>query len=429
MSNPRKVAVKALVKIEKDNAYSNITLNSIFKTAELKPVDKAFASALVYGVLDRRITLDFVLSRFMKTPIKKTAPFTLNVLRVALYQIMFMDKIPSSAAVNEAVKTVKASKESRNAAFVNAVLRAALREEISLPTGNSVKDLSIRYSCPEWIVESFLKDYGIENTVALLEESLKTPPVILRVNTTKTTANALKENLLQNGFETKNTNSENYLILEKGGDITSLEAFKNGEFYIQDTASQTAAETLAPKPNDRVLDICAAPGGKSFTMACLMQNKGEIVACDLYEQRVGLIKDGASRLSLDIIKPTVSDATVFNEELGKFDCILCDVPCSGLGVLRRKPDIKYKPKDDFSELEEIQYSIFKNALRYLKKGGRILYSTCTLRRGENENLAKRVLEEYNDIVKVNEHTFMPHIDNTDGFYLALFEKKEDGSLD
>ena len=429
MSNPRKVAVKALVKIEKDNAYSNITLNSIFKSAELKPVDKAFASALVYGVLDRRITLDFVLSRFMKTPIKKTAPFTLNVLRVALYQIMFMDKIPSSAAVNEAVKTVKASKESRNAAFVNAVLRAALREEITLPTGDGVKDLSIRYSCPEWIVESFLKDYGSENTVALLEESLKTPPVILRVNTTKTTVHALKENLLQNGFETKDTDSENYLILEKGGDITSLEAFKNGEFYIQDTASQTAAETLAPKPNERVLDICAAPGGKSFTMACLMQNKGEIVACDLYEQRVGLIKDGACRLSLDIIKPTVSDATVFNEELGKFDCILCDVPCSGLGVLRRKPDIKYKPVDDFSKLEEIQYNIFKNALRYLKKGGRILYSTCTLRRGENENLAKRVLEEYNDIVKVNEHTFMPHIDNTDGFYLALFVKKEDGSLD
>ncbi len=429
MSNPRTVAVKALVKIEKDNAYSNITLNSIFKTVELKPVDKAFASALVYGVLDRRITLDWVLSQFMKTPIKKTAPFTLNVLRVALYQIMFMDKIPSSAAVNEAVKAVKASKEARNSGFVNAVLRTVLREDIALPATDSVKDLSIRYSCPSWIIESFLKDYGKENTLALLEESLKTPPVTLRVNTTKTTAETLEKELLESGFETESTHLLNSLVLKNGADITSLESFKKGEFYVQDAASQTAVKTLSPKPFERVLDICAAPGGKSFTMACLMENKGEIVACDLYEQRVGLIKEGAKRLSLDIIKPETQDATVYNADLGLFDCILCDVPCSGLGVLRRKPDIKYKPEEDFSQLEETQYRIFKNALRYLKKGGRILYSTCTLRRAENENLAKRIQEEYNDVVKVNEHTFMPHIDNTDGFYLALFVKKEDGSLD
>ena len=340
MSNPRTVAVKALVKIEKDNAYSNITLNSIFKTVELKPVDKAFASALVYGVLDRRITLDWVLSQFMKTPIKKTAPFTLNVLRVALYQIMFMDKIPSSAAVNEAVKAVKSSKEARNSGFVNAVLRTVLREDIALPATDSVKDLSIRYSCPSWIIESFLKDYGKENTLALLEESLKTPPVTLRVNTTKTTAETLEKELLESGFETESTHLPNSLVLKNGADITSLESFKKGEFYVQDAASQTAVKTLSPKPFERVLDICAAPGGKSFTMACLMENKGEIVACDLYEQRVGLIKEGAKRLSLDIIKPETQDATVYNADLGLFDCMLCDVPCSGLGVLRRKPDIK-----------------------------------------------------------------------------------------
>lgn len=421
MANPRKTAVSVLTKIEKDNAYSNITLKSFLNDAELTHEDIAFVSALVYGVLDRRITLDYVLSRFMKTPLKKTAPFTLNVLRTALYQIMFMDKIPESAAVNEAVKIIKKSKESRNAGFVNAVLRAALREETLLPEGDSGKELSIKYSCPLWMVESFLKDYGLENTKAFLEESLKAAPVTLRVNTIKTDTESLKAKLYDININSKEGEIKNSLILEKGTDIAKNELYKNGLFHVQDLASQTAISVLAPKKGERVLDMCASPGGKSFTMAEYMENSGEIIACDLYEQRVGLIADGAERLGLDIVKTAVSDATVYNENLGKFDCILCDVPCSGLGVIRRKPDIKYKPECDFSELEEIQYSILKNAVKYLKKGGRILYSTCTLRRSENENLVIRFQKEYNTFRKVCENTLMPHINNTDGFYYALLE--------
>lgn len=421
MANPRKTAVSVLTRIEKDNAYSNITLKAYLNDNEFTREDIAFISALVYGVLDRRITLDYVLARFMKTPLKKTAPFTLNCLRVALYQIMFMDKIPESAAVNEAVKIIKKSKESRNAGFVNAVLRAVLREETLLPAGDSANELSIKYSCPLWIVESFLKDYGKENTVALLSESLKPAPTTLRVNTVKTDSEGLKNALEEMGIKSSDGELKNSLILEKGTDIANNPLYKKGLFYVQDLASQTAISVLAPKPNDRVLDMCASPGGKSFTMAQYMENKGEIVSCDLYEQRVGLIDEGAKRLGLNIIKPTVNDATVYNEALGKFDCILCDVPCSGLGVIRRKPDIKYKTDNDFYELQEIQYKILCNAVKYLKPNGKILYSTCTLRSEENEKLVIRFQKEYNSFRKVSENTLMPHINGTDGFYYALLE--------
>lgn len=423
MADPRKVAVVALVKIESDGAYSNLAVAEILKTAELEQKDKAFVCALIYGVLDRKITLDYVLSLFLKTPLKKTAPFTLQVLRTALYQIMFMDKIPPSAAVNEAVKIIKKSKESRNSGFVNGVLRSVLRAEISLPQDNSVKSLSIRFSCPEWIIEGFIKDYGIENTLKLLEESLKAPPVTIRVNTVLTDTDTVLRELESKGISAKISVTENSLDITGGIDIPKNELYKKGHIYVQDSASQKAVAVLNPKSGERVLDMCAAPGGKSFTMACLMENKGEIVACDLYSHRTELIAKSAKRLGLEIIKPRVQDAMSYSADLGKFDCILCDVPCSGLGVLRRKPDIKYNKTEDFGELEKNQYKILCNAARYLKSGGRILYSTCTLRSGENEKLVNRFLKEYNSFHKVYEHTFMPHTDLTDGFYCALLESK------
>ncbi len=422
MSNARKLAVKTLLKIERDNAYSNITLNSVLKEEELENEDKSFFSALVYGVLDRKITLDYVLSGFMKTSIKKTAPFTLNCLRAGLYQIMYMDKIPTSAAVNEAVKIIKSSKESRNSGFVNAVLRKAATTEIKLPEGNTAEALSIRYSAPLWICDSFIADYGSENAESLLLESLKSPPVILRVNTTKITVEDLILRLNESGIKAEQGEAEDSVIIEKGMDISANPLYKEGLFYAQDYASQKAVSVLNPKPNSRVLDLCAAPGGKSFTIACLMENKGEIISCDLYEKRVGLIASSAKRLGLDIIKPTVNDAVVFNPKLGEFDFVLCDVPCSGLGVIRRKPELKYKTDCDFKELSDIQYKILCNAVKYLKNGGKLLYSTCTLRSVENEKLVIRFEKEYNELSKVYEHTFMPHTDNTDGFYCALFEK-------
>lgn len=422
MSNPRKAAVKALLKVENDAAYSNIALNAVLRESGLENADRAFASAIFYGVLDRRITIDFILSKFIKTPLKKVAPFTLEVLRSAVYQIMFMDKVPDSAAVNEAVKLIKSSKDSRNAGFANAVLRNALRSEITLPDGNDSYSLSVKYSCPEWIINSFITDYGADTAEELLKESLKPASVVIRVNTLKTDTDTLKTELEKRGIPTDTAETENALILKKGIDAAEFDLYKMGYFYAEDLSSQTAVSVLNPKKGERVLDMCAAPGGKSFTMALLMENAGEIVSCDLYEQRVGLIKSGAERLGIDIIKSMMADASRYNEDLGKFDCILCDVPCSGLGVLRRKPDIKYKPENDFTELEALQYKILQNASRYLKKGGRILYSTCTLRRAENEKLVNSFIMEYNGFRKMYEHTYLPHIDKTDGFYCALIVK-------
>lgn len=420
MANARKVAANVLVKVEKQGAYSNLAVAEALKGAELSPQDKALATALIYGVLDRKITIDYVLSRFVKTELSKTEAFTLAALRCAVYQIMFMDKIPHSAAVNEAVKLIKNSKMSRNSGFVNGVLRSILRNDIELPKGDSAKDLSIRFSCPLWIVQSFLEDYGIEDTRALLEESLKPARTVLRVNTVKADLETVKKELLDIPFK----ETESSIELIKGIDITKSEIYKKGFVYAQDYASQKAAETLSPRKGDRVLDICAAPGGKTFTMANLMDNEGEIIACDLYPHRTELIEKSAERLGLGIVKTRVADATVFDKELGEFDCILCDVPCSGLGVIRRKPEIKYTKPEDFKELEETQKKIVKNALRYLKKGGRLLYSTCTLRRAENENLVIWLEKEYNELYKSYEHTFMPHKDGTDGFYCALFEKQK-----
>ena len=419
MANARKMAVKVLLKIEKEGAYSNLAVAEALKTAELTPQDKALATALIYGVLDRKITLDFILSKFLKTPVSKTEPFTLAVLRTALYQIKYMDKIPESAAVNEAVKIMKSSKFSRNSGFVNGVLRSVLRTDVTLPEGDNAEDLSVKYSCPLWIVESFLKDYGVEDTKALLEESLKPAGTVLRINTVKTDIETVKSKLSDVPFK----ESENCLELVKGIDISKSELYKEGLVYVQDYASQKAVATLNPKKGDRVLDMCSAPGSKAFTMANLMENEGEIVACDLYPHRVELIEKSARRLGIGIIKTKVSDATKFDENLGQFDCILCDVPCSGLGVIRRKPEIKYTKSDDFKELEAIQLAIVKNALRYLKKGGKLLYSTCTLRKAENENLVISLKKEYNDLYLISEKTFMPHKDGTDGFYCALFKKE------
>ena len=411
------------MKVENDSAYSNIALNAVLRESRLENADRAFASAVFYGVLDRRITIDFVLSKFIKTPLKRVAFFTLEVLRSAVYQIMFMDKVPDSAAVNEAVKLIKSSKESRNAGFANAVLRNIIRSEITVPDGNDPYSLSVRYSCPEWIINSFITDYGAETAEEILKESLKPAPVIIRVNTLKTDTKTLKAELEKRGIPAQTAETENALILKKGIDAADFDLYKSGFFYAEDVSSQTAVSVLNPKKGERVLDMCAAPGGKSFTMALLMENAGEIISCDLYEQRVGLIKSGAERLGIDIIKPMTADACVYNEDFGVFDCILCDVPCSGLGVLRRKPDIKYKPESDFTELQKLQYRILENAARYLKKGGRILYSTCTLRREENEKLVNSFIMEYNGFHKMYEHTYFPHIDKTDGFYCALLTKE------
>lgn len=421
MSTARKTALNVLLQI-RESAYSNIALNKFLKETDLSAADRALVTACVYGVLDRTITLDYVLSQHIKTPLKKVHPTALENLRLALYQIMYMDKIPNSAAVNEAVNIIKKSKIKHLSGFVNGVLRNVLRNEIILPQDHSSKSLSVKYSCPEWIIESFINDYGIDNAIALLEQSLLTPPVNIRVNTVKTDIISLSNQLDAEGIKTKQCGFDGALEIVGGIDITKSASYSQGLFHVQDIASQTAVSILAPCKNERVLDICAAPGGKTFTAAEHMANVGEIISCDLYDKRVQLVQKGAKRLGLTIVKAIQNDAMLLNSNLGQFNAILCDVPCSGLGVIRRKPEIKYKDLSEYDDITAIQSKILENAAYYLLPGGRILYSTCTLRKYENEGVINAFLDKHGSFELKYQHTFMPHIDGTDGFYCALLQK-------
>ncbi|MBQ5911050.1 MAG: 16S rRNA (cytosine(967)-C(5))-methyltransferase RsmB [Clostridia bacterium] len=422
MSNARYVAALSLYKVTNEAAYSNLVLNSMLEEHGLSLEDKALCTAIFYGTLDRMVTVDFYIKKLIKTPLKKIKPFTLAVLRTAVYQIKYLSKIPNSAAVDEAVKIIKKSKESFNASFVNAVLRNLIRTDISLPNGNSIYDISVAYSCPEWIVSALIKDYGTEFTKQFLNNALMPPPIFIRVNTLKTNANELTETLKKQNVTAFMTDFNNTLVLESGGSVEDIKAYKDGLFFVQDISCQMAVGMLDIKENSRLLDLCAAPGGKSFS-AAMYATMGEIISCDLYSQRVNLIKSGAERLSVKNIKTAVADATVKDNTLGLFDRIICDVPCSGLGVIRRKPDIKYKPKNSFEELAEIQRNILENAAGYLKSGGKLLYSTCTLNKAENKENVDAFLEKHTDFTLEKEETFSFLTNNSDGFYAAVLVKK------
>ncbi len=421
MADARKIAVMGLLRVEQDRAYSNILLSNLFDEYNLSKEDKALSSAIFYGVLDRQITLDYYINKYSNIPVKKLDPYTRQVLRSAFYQIYFMDRIPISAAVNEAVKLVKGSEENKNSGFVNAVLRKASKEKPELPSGRDLYSLSVRYSCPQCILTSLVKDYGIDETEKILKSFLIPAKVFLRTNTLKTSSKELINLLKNDGIEAKLI-GENTIELVSGIDFSKNKLFNEGLFHVQDVSSQKCAEALLAKKGERILDVCSAPGGKSFTVSGTMSDSGEIISCDLYENRVSLIKNGAERLGIKSIKAITNDATVYNSRLGEFDAVLCDVPCSGFGVIRRKPEIKYKPINDFNELQDIQLNILKASSNYVKKGGRLLYSTCTLRKAENEDIVKKFLSSNNDFYCEYMHTFIPAVNN-DGFFHALLRRR------
>ena len=429
--NVRKIIVNALVSMEKNDGYSNLLLDSLLKKEALSQQDKAFASRLLYGVIEQKITLDFYISKLTQKPIKKLSPIVLNSLRIGIYQLEYMYKIPDNAAVNESVMIVKSSKERYATGLVNAVLRNFIRNKPQLPSDNSVYALSVRYSCPPWFIEELSAYIGLEDTVVFLENSLSSPPMYLKTNNTLTTALELKNALEAYNISVRDLGND-CLKITGSGAVERLKEFRAGHFHIQDRSSQLCVNALNPRPGDRVLDICSAPGGKSCTAAELMNNTGEVVSCDLYEHRVGLIRTNAERLKLGIINPCVNDATVYNNELGEFDKILCDVPCSGFGVIRRKPEIKYKLKSDLTNLSELQYNILEISSRYLKVGGTLIYSTCTLRRNENEDVVTRFLKkhsEYSAEVFYPEyfngigHILTPINCGGDGFFFAVLKRK------
>lgn len=409
MMRAREAAVVTLDKTG-DN-YANLLLKDILGSIAVK--DRALTSALVYGVLSNRTRLDYVISHFCD--FDKPGLTVKNILRTGAFQLLFLDRIPPSAAVNESVLLAKKFSP-HSAGFVNGVLRKVASETVELPDKNDdlVKYLKIKYSFPKSIIKKWISMFGEDEAERLLAAMNEPSPMYLRVNMIKTTAEKVME---KTGGKAVLPN----LIEVNGGiDIKASEGYGNGEFTVMQKASVLVCNETGVLPGMRVLDMCAAPGGKTIYMAELMENKGEIIACELYPHRARLISDNAERMGIDIIKCVTCDSSEINEAfIGGFDFVLLDAPCSGYGVIRQKPDIKWRKRE--GGLPEIQKKLADNAVKYLKRGGAMIYSTCTLNDEENENIAKYIEElgMEQDFIK----TYLPHRDAENGFFAAKFRRR------
>lgn len=431
----REIALKILYKIDKEQAYSNIVLNEEIKQnrKNLTEKDIGLISEIVYGVTTWRLTLDVIIKKYSKIKLKKISPWILNILRMGIYQIIFLDKIPKSAAVNESVNLAKRYGHNSSSNFVNAILRKVEKTDYEelFQIENNIERISKTTSMPEWIIKELLKNNSIEKVEQICKNSNLKPQITIRVNTLKITKKDLMKKLEEKNIEYQEINKqenleEDFLILNKIKNIEDLDLFKNGYFTIQDISAGLTAKLLNPKPGELVLDACSAPGGKTTYIAELMDNKGNIEAWDIHEHRTKLVEKNAKRLGIDIITTQVKDASIYNENLNeKFDRILLDVPCLGIGVIKRKPDIKWQRKEeDIEEITKIQKNILENCSKYLKRGGELVYSTCSILKEENENIISEFLNEnknfsttQKDIVNI-----VPD-EEKDGFFICKLYKK------
>lgn len=411
----REAALRALTACRKNGAWSDGALKELL--AGLDRREAALASQLCYGVLQNRMLLDFWLSGFVRG---KVQPVVQDILRLALYQIRFLDKIPDSAAVNEAVEQTKRSANVQAARLVNGVLRSILRAQ-SLPQPT---DLATKYSHPQQLVELLKAQYG-EKTEALLKSHNEAPQTVLQVNTLKTTAAKVAMALEEIGASyIPHESLANCLYVSGTGNLEHLDIFRDGWVYVQDAAAKMAAQAAELKPGMRVLDCCAAPGGKSFAAAIAMENEGELTSCDIHPHKLKLIENGASRLGIPILSTRLQNAAEpVAEWKNAMDAVICDVPCSGLGVIRKKPDIRYKDLAQTQRLPELQGKILANQANYVKPNGVLVYSTCTILRRENEAVVEAFLQTHPDFAAEGMKTYLPCDDHTDGFFICKLRRK------
>lgn len=431
--NAREAALLLLLQQQKSGGYANLLLEHSEVMQAFDARDRGFIVSMVYGVIERLMTLDYNLSLYLQKPLKKLQPEALCLLRLGTYQILFSNSVPDAAAVNETVKL--ANKKCRYAAgLINAVLRKVSQNGLQLPADDgSASYLSVKYSCPVWLIERWIEDYGFDATIGILESSLQPTPLTIRVNTTKITTPELQALLEAQGVTCESLDLPDALRLrDLPCSVAQLPSFRDGLFHVQDKASMLCASALQAAPGQLVYDLCAAPGGKSFTIAEEMRNEGSICAFDLYEKRVGLIAQGAARLSLSCVQAETADAAEFDASRPKADRVLCDVPCSGLGILRQKPEVKYKDPASLENLPALQLSILQNGAQYLKDDGRLVYSTCALDKRENEAVCDAFLQSnptFKAVAPLPELcgdvylTLMPHVMDCDGFFLAAFQKR------
>lgn len=432
----REIALKVLYKIDKEQAYSNIELNEQIKQnrKNINEKDIGLISEIVYGVTTWRLTLDEIIKKYSKIKLKKISPWIINILRMGIYQIIFLDKIPKSAAVNESVNLAKRYGHSSSSNFVNAILRKVEKTDYEelFKIEHYIDRISKTTSMPKWIVEELIKENGTKLANEICKNSNLKPNISIRVNKLKITKEELVQKLQQKGIECREpqnkkiSNVQDFLILNKVKNIENLQEFKDGLFTIQDLSAGQTAKILDPKPGDKVLDACSAPGGKTTYLAELMKNDGKIVAWDIHEHRTKLVKQNAERLGIKIIETQVKDASEYDKNLEeKFDKILLDVPCLGIGVIKRKPDIKWQRKpEDIKEITAIQRKILEKCSKYLKKGGTLVYSTCSILKEENEEIIMKFLKENNEFEtdKENIVNILPN-EEEDGFFICKIYKK------
>lgn len=451
IKNPRAMALEVLYAIERDEAYSNIALNKVLEKYRPEKLDRSFVTELVYGTLRSVNTIDWILAGFLKKPLRKLNPWIRNILRMGVYQIKYMDKVPDSAACNESVNLVKALGQAGMAKMVNGVLRNVVRNinEIEMPeiSKDPVKAISILYSHPEWLVRRWIKDYGVKGTEEFCKANNIIPPNSIRTNTLKIGRDGLRRLLADEGIEAiPGKFAPETLIIDGFKSVGSIAAHKSGLFMVQDESSTLVGHAVSPRQGAVVIDACSAPGGKSTHMAQLMKNEGKIISADVHPHKIELIKENADRLGITIIEPVVLDAT----ELHKIypdtaDFVLVDAPCSGLGVLRRRPEIRWRKKEEqIKELQALQHKIIKSAARCVKPDGVLVYSTCTVTREENNEVIEKFLNKNpefylddltgflpdslkgipgTDTLTKGFMQFLPHLHGTDGFFIARMRRK------
>lgn len=443
MDFPRKLALEALYKIDKEEAYSNIVLDELLNKNRnvLSNKDINFISELVYGVTTWKLTLDTIIQKYSKIKIKKISPWVINILRMGAYQIVFLDKVPKSAAVNESVNLCK-KYGGKSVGFVNAILRKVEKSDYLelFEIKNDIEKISKTTSMPEWIVKELNKEFNTEKVNEICKNSNLKPKITIRVNNLKTTKNELRKSLQSKEIEVEDGIIEDFLYLKNVKNITNLDEYKKGLFTMQDESAGLTALVLNPKEGESILDCCSAPGGKTTYIAELMNNNGNIKAWDLYKHRLDKVQENSKRLGIDIIKTEENDATVLKEEyIEKFDKILIDAPCLGLGVIKRKPDIKWQRKfEDIEEISKIQEKILNTCSEYLKKGGILVYSTCSIVKSENDKIVEKFLKSENfeleEINNINIENLENKItkkgiiklypsENMDGFFISKLIKK------
>lgn len=422
MDKVRLAATKILHDTATNGAWANVALAQTLRQEKFSDLDRKFCTELVYGTVKAGASLDWKIAKYLSRPLAKVDAKILAVLRVGMYQLFFM-RVPNSAAVNESVELSKKFCGLGAAKFINAVMRSAVREphKSDFPQGDDLNALALRTFHPAQIVELFAEEFGLDATKRLLDFDNTDPPLCLRVNRLKTTREEILTALKNFGLQAEaSTLAPEGIICKSHGALDKFQPLRAGLCQVQDESSMTAAHLLNPKPNDFVIDCCAAPGGKTTHIAELMQNRGRIVAADIYDTKLEHIAQNAQRLGIKIIEPLLIDARTLGDKFpAQADKVLVDAPCSGLGVLRRKADLRWhKNFDELNELPQLQFEILSSAAKTLKRGGILVYSTCTITRRENQAVVEKFLASHENFQLLEMQTLLPHVTGTDGFFSA-----------